>query len=159
VKTFTRFGVAVSILVVIPGAHAPQRARAGYGSSVVEETDMTKLTLVAVIALAGTLISGGVAGKWTMNVDTGSAHGIMTMGLTLEQNGKDVNGTFHSPHGDVAVTGEFADGTLKLSATAGDSEMSGTFTAKLGDDGTLDGYMSTSRGEMKFTAKRAEEQK
>ena len=61
---------------------------------------MTKLTIVAAIALVGTLASGGVAGKWTMNVDTGSAHGIMTMGLTLAQDGKDVSGTFHSPHGD-----------------------------------------------------------
>jgi hypothetical protein len=117
---------------------------------------MTKLAIMAAIALAGTIVSGGVAGKWTMTVDTGSAHGIMTMGLTLEQDGKDVSGTFHSPHGDVAVAGEFVDGTLKLSVTSADSDMSGTFSAKLRDDGTLAGYMSTSRGDMKFTAERAE---
>jgi hypothetical protein len=119
---------------------------------------MTKLTIVAAIALVGTLASGGVAGKWTMNVDTGSAHGIMTMGLTLAQDGKDVSGTFHSPHGDIVVTGEFVDGALKLSTTSSDSEVSVTFSAKLRADGTLAGYVTTSRGDMEFTAERAEQE-
>jgi hypothetical protein len=120
---------------------------------------MKELAIVAAIVLASVLVSSGVAGEWTMNVDTGSAHGIMTMSLTLKQDGKDVSGTFHSPHGDVAVTGEFVDGGLRLSVTSGNSDMSGTFSAKLLDDGTLAGYLSSSRGDMSFTAERAREQK
>lgn len=115
---------------------------------------MTRLSLFLAIALVAGAAAPGVSGKWTLTVDTGSAHGITTMGLTLTQDGKNVSGTFHSPHGDVKVTGEFADAALRLSTT-GNDEMSVTFHAKLRDDGALAGYMSTSRGDMKFTGERA----
>jgi len=98
--------------------------------------------------------ASGVAGKWTLTVDTGPAHGITTMGLALTEDGKKVGGTFQSPHGDVKVTGEFADGALSLS-TIGSDEMIVTFHAKMREDGTLAGYLSTPRGDMKFTAERA----
>jgi hypothetical protein len=116
---------------------------------------MTKLLIAVALSLAVTA-AGNVAGKWTMTVDTGSAHGITTMGLTLKQDGKTLSGTFHSPHGDLAVTGEFTEDTLRLSTSA-NAEMSVTFSAKLRDDGTLAGYLSTSRGDMKFTAEKARE--
>lgn len=116
---------------------------------------MTRLAIAAAIVMTVSVAAqGGVAGKWTMNVDTGPAHGVTTMGLTLEQDGKNVSGTFHSPHGDVAVRGELVDGALKL-ATSDTAELSATISAKVKDDGTLAGYMSTSRGDMEFTAERA----
>jgi ABC-type glycerol-3-phosphate transport system substrate-binding protein len=118
---------------------------------------MTKLAIAAVLAMTVSVAAQGVAGTWTMNVDTGPAHGITTMGLTLKEDGKSLSGTFQSPHGDIAVTGEFVDGALRLS-TADNAEMSVTFHAKLRDDGTLAGYMSTPRGDMKFTAERSKEQ-
>lgn len=117
---------------------------------------MMKLAIAAAIALATAVGAEGVAGKWTMDVDTGPAHGMTTMGLTLQQDGKQVTGTIQTPHGDVAVKGELVDGALRLS-TADSSEMSATLHAKLRDDGTLSGYMSTTRGDMKFTAKRADD--
>src|SRR5436309_2765044 len=59
-----------------------------------------------------------IAGNWTMSVD--SPHGAMTMGLALKQDGKTITGTFASPHGDLAIEGEFADPTLKLATTSHD---------------------------------------
>jgi hypothetical protein len=95
-----------------------------------------------------------VAGRWTMSV-RGGPHGDTPMGLTLEQNGKNVSGTFATPHGDnLQLEGEFAEGTLTL-ATPGGGESKITMTAKLKDDGTLDGYLSSQMGDMTWTARRA----
>ena len=97
-----------------------------------------------------------VTGKWTMTVDTG-AHGVRDMALTLKQNGKEVTGTFASPHGDMQVNGEFADGTLTLKTTE-HSQGSVSFNAKLKDSETLSGYISTPDGDLTWTAKRVKEQ-
>jgi hypothetical protein len=96
-----------------------------------------------------------VAGKWTLNVDAGP-HGATTMGLTLAQKGRKVTGTLASPHGDLAVAGEFADATLTLKTTADDAPAI-SCTAKLKADGTLEGFLSSERGDMKWTAKRVPE--
>jgi hypothetical protein len=99
----------------------------------------------------------GVAGKWTMSVD-GGPHGATTMGLRLEQKGKKVTGTFASPHGDVPVEGEFAEGALKLATVVtGGEGMRVTFNAKLKEGGTLAGYLSSEMGDMKWTAERVKE--
>ena len=76
------------------------------------------------------------------------------MGLTLKQEGTHVSGTFASPHGDMAVDGEFSEGTLKLSTTGGQTDSQITFEAKLKEDATLDGYVSSQMGDMRFTAQR-----
>ena len=97
-----------------------------------------------------------IAGTWTMSVD--SPHGAMTLGLALKQEGKTITGTFASPHGDLEIEGEFADPTLKLATTSHDSHFGDmTFNAKLKADGTLDGYLSSTMGDMKWTAQRAKE--
>ena len=71
----------------------------------------------------------GVAGRWTMSVN-GGPHGDATMGLALEQKGKQVSGTFATPHGDdLQVQGEFAEGTLTI-ATPGGGDSKITMTAK-----------------------------
>jgi len=96
----------------------------------------------------------GVAGRWTMSVK-GGPHGDATMGLALEQKGTQISGIFATPHGDdLQVQGEFAAGTLTL-ATPGGGDAKITMTAKLKDDGTLDGYMSSQLGDMTWTARRA----
>jgi hypothetical protein len=97
-----------------------------------------------------------VAGKWTMKVE-GSPHGVTTMGLALKQNGKKVTGTFASPHGDMPVEGKFEDATLTLATSGGDSQI--TFNAKLKDDGTLAGFLSSSMGDMTWTAERVKDGK
>ena len=98
--------------------------------------------------------AAGVAGRWAAAVK-GSPHGDITMGLDLAQEGKKVTGTFATPHGDnLQVEGEFVEGTLTL-ATPGGGDAQITMKAKLKDDGTLDGYLSSQMGDMTWTAKRA----
>jgi hypothetical protein len=95
-----------------------------------------------------------VTGSWTLNVQ-GGPHGATTMGLTLKQDGTAVTGTFASPHGDMPVKGEFVDGTLTLATTGDSSRM--TFNATLKEDDTLSGYVSSSMGDMTWTATRAKD--
>ena len=123
---------------------------------------IARLTLLAIVAAMPALAKAqhrqdapSVTGKWTMTVDTG-AHGVRDMALTLKQTGKDVTGTFASPHGDMQVKGEFVDGTLTL-ATAPEEHGSISFNAKLKDDDTLNGYISTPDGDLTWTAKRGKE--
>jgi hypothetical protein len=98
-----------------------------------------------------------VNGRWVLAVK-GGPHGDTTMGLTLKQEGKKVTGTFASPHGDVPVTGEFADNALDLATVIRNAdEPSVTFKAKLKDDATLAGYLSSQMGDMSFTAERAKD--
>jgi len=128
---------------------------------------MEKLArFIVIAALAGTIASLNaqtdkkatptVAGSWTMSVE--SPQGATAMGLTLQQEQKKVTGTFSSPHGDSRVEGEFADGTLTLATTAGDDHsVQATFTAKLKENGTLSGYVSSQMGDMPWTATRVKE--
>lgn len=98
--------------------------------------------------------SPGVAGTWTLSVDT--PHGPAAMSLVLAQDGRHVKGTFASPHGDLPVEGELVDGTLTLATTSTDPDaLKVTFTVKLDDHGTLSGYLSGPMGDMKCTAQRA----
>jgi hypothetical protein len=110
------------------------------------------LVTCAALAAAQHSSTASVAGTWTITVED-SPHGKLTMGLTLKQDGKNVSGTFASPHGDMPVTGEVADETLSL-ATAG-REI--TFTAKLTDHDTLTGVLSSEMGDMKWTATRVKD--
>jgi len=95
-----------------------------------------------------------LTGKWTLALQGPAVHGVTTMGLTLTQKKAQVTGTFASPHGDMHVEGEFSNGTLNLATTDAESDQQITFTAKLRDDGTLDGFMSSQMGDMKWTATR-----
>lgn len=97
-----------------------------------------------------------VAGKWIMTVDTG-AHGVRELALALKQAGKEVTGTFASPHGDMPVKGEFVEGKLTL-ATTEQAHGSISFNAKLKDDETLTGYISTPDGDLTWTAKRVKDE-
>jgi hypothetical protein len=95
----------------------------------------------------------GVAGRWTMNVK-GGPHGDMSMGLDLAQDGKKVSGTFATPHGDLQIEGEFVEGTLTI-ATPGGGDARISLTAKLQENGTLEGYLSSQMGDMTWTASRS----
>ena len=101
-----------------------------------------------------------VTGTWTMSVE-GGPHGAATMGLVLKQNGTKVTGTFASGHGpDQAVSGELVDGVLKLDTGGeGEGDHRIIFSAKLKDDGTLAGSLSSPVGDMRWTARRAKDAK
>lgn len=114
---------------------------------------------LAAMAMVVMTASPSLTGTWTMNV-TGGPHGDATMGLTLQQDGTKVTGTFASGHtADMPVSGEFKDGTLKLETQADTEGHSVIFTAKLREDGTLSGYISSPVGDMKWTAARADTKK
>jgi hypothetical protein len=113
---------------------------------------LTVLTVSPLAAQDKTTPAPDVTGKWTMTVHP-DPHG-MTMGLVLEQKGTKVTGTFNSPHGDIAVEGEFVDGQLTL-ATEGDTDSRITFNARLKTERTLAGYLSSPMGDMEWTAERA----
>ena len=107
--------------------------------------------LLAALGMVTMVAASSVTGTWTMSVQ-GGPHGDATMGLTLKQEGTRVTGTFASGHSpEMAVKGEFVDGALKIE-TDGDADHRITFTAKLKDDGTLAGYVSSPMGDMKWTA-------
>lgn len=101
-----------------------------------------------------------VTGAWTMTFSGGGAHGVQTMGLTLEQRGKSVTGTIATPHGDVPLGGEFKDDVLELATdSTGQDLPQMTLGARLLEDGTLDGYLSSAFGDMRWTATRRKERR
>lgn len=113
--------------------------------------------LLAAVALtaAATAAAPSVGGVWTMTVE-GSPHGNQTMELTLTQKDTKVTGTFVSGHmPDMDVAGEFVDGELHVATTDASEDHKIVFTAKLKDDGTLAGIVSSPMGDMKWTATRA----
>ncbi len=114
---------------------------------------------LAALAMVVMTAAPSLTGTWTMNV-TGGPHGDATMGLTLQQDGTKVTGTFVSGHApDMPVSGEFKDGALKLQTTADKDGNAVMFDAKLRDDGTLAGYISSPLGVMTCTATRADVKK
>ncbi|HXW05150.1 MAG TPA: hypothetical protein VD833_07960 [Vicinamibacterales bacterium] len=118
---------------------------------------MMSATVLAVITggavVAQERSAAGVAGRWTMTVE-GGAHGVMTMGMALEQEGEEVTGTFARFHGDMPVRGKFAGGTLELKTVSEDRDAPPiTFTARL-QDGKLTGHLSSAMGDMTWTATR-----
>jgi hypothetical protein len=112
---------------------------------------------VLTLALGARAAAPDVTGTWAVAVE--GPHGAASMSLVLKQDAKKVTGTFVSGHGpDLALAGEFADGTLKLeSADGGDSKV--IFNAKLKDDGTMAGYVSGPMGDMKWTGERVKDKK
>ena len=112
-----------------------------------------KMLMAVMVAALVTSSAATVSGTWSMSVD--SPHGNMKMSLTLKQDGTKVTGTFRGPMPDMDVTGTFENGTLKVE-TSDTAEHKILFSAKLKDDGTLTGYLSSDMGDMKWTAERAQ---
>jgi hypothetical protein len=94
------------------------------------------------------------SGKWTMSAET--PHGSIDFQLALKQDGAKLTGTFTTQAGEIPVAGEVANGVLTFKMT---QEPEGypalAFRAKIKDDGTMAGTMSSNNGDMAFTAKRA----
>jgi hypothetical protein len=111
------------------------------------------LVAVALGTAAGTAATG-VAGQWSLTVKGPAAHGDLTATLALKQDGKAVTGQFSAHGNEHQMKGEFVDGTLTLEATEGAPDRSLSINARLKDDGTLAGYLSSPMGDMAFTGKR-----
>ena len=95
--------------------------------------------------------AGPLAGTWNMSVD--SPHGSVGMTLVLQQEGKTISGTLTSGMGERTVKGQYADSTLSLETTD-DASNPWTVTGRLTAQGGLQGHVSASVGDMKFTAER-----
>jgi len=89
-----------------------------------------------------------VSGVWQMNVEAGH---VLQIGMELKQDGTKVTGTILMPtqhagqRQEVPLTGEFADGALKLGGTAeGGSEDTARIeiAAKMQKDGTMSGTLA-----------------
>ena len=94
------------------------------------------------------------AGKWTISAET--PHGAMDFQLALKQDGSKLTGTFTSQGGDIPVAGEAVNGVLTFKMTQDPEGFPAlAFRAKIKDDGTMTGTMSSDSGDMAFTAKRA----
>lgn len=101
-----------------------------------------------------TSTSPGVAGEWELAVKGPAAHGDLTAVMELAQDGSRVTGTF-TAHGKThTLAGRFDSGELSLETTDTPDDHTMTFTAKLKEDGTLAGYLSSSMGDMRWTASR-----
>jgi uncharacterized protein (DUF2147 family) len=117
---------------------------------------MLNTLALAFVLTAAVVAAPTVSGQWKLSV-SGGPHGNATMGLTLKQDGTTVTGTFVTGHADLPVTGEFVDGALKLESTSsGDSKI--ILSARLKEDGTLSGYVSSPMGDMTWTATRSTNQ-
>jgi hypothetical protein len=100
-----------------------------------------------------------VTGRWSGSIE-GTPHGTMSMSLTLKQDGQKVTGILTTDHtGDLAVEGEFVDGTLKLATASseGESQLHLTMSGKFKDNDTMTGYMSAQVGDMTWTAARVKD--
>ena len=93
-------------------------------------------------------------GTWMLSAET--PHGAMDFTLTLKQDADKLTGTFTSQAGDIPIAGEAAKGVLTFKLTkAPENYPALSFRARLKDDGTMTGTMSSDSGDMAFTAKRA----
>jgi hypothetical protein len=100
-----------------------------------------------------------VTGVWNMAVE---GDHVIPIGMELAQDGRSVTGKILLPTSrggrrEVALSGEFADGELTLAAIDEDANGDGPalkLRAKLADDGTLSGTLSSRHGEMKWSAER-----
>src|SRR2546423_966673 len=109
------------------------------------------------VALPAVSLEPTVDGKWIVSVHAPDHE--FGIGLELKQDGKKVTGTLMMPDGDVALTGEFADGALVLNGImegASSHGATGAFqmNAKLKEDGTRAGDIAIGKGRMVWSAER-----
>jgi hypothetical protein len=101
----------------------------------------------------------GVAGAWEMTVKGPAAHGDMTATMELEQEDSKVTGRLTAHGSTHALAGEFKDGELSLETTDTTADHEMTLKARLSEDGRLNGYLSSSMGDMQWTAARVDRAK
>ncbi|MGD8320421.1 MAG: hypothetical protein PVJ02_08205 [Gemmatimonadota bacterium] len=99
-----------------------------------------------------------VSGTWMLSWET--PRGAQTVTMTFKQDGTDVTGTAQLRMGEVPIKNGKIDGdqlTFVLELGRGDRTFSQTFTAAVKDDGTMEGTITTPRGENPFKGTRKED--
>jgi hypothetical protein len=117
-----------------------------------------RLILIITLAVSASALRAdekNVSGKWVMAVPE------MSFGMVLTQNGTKVEGTLESPHGPIALKGEFDHGAITLAgkSSGGDLLIELTATGKMETDGSLSGRLTSNVGDMPWTATRDGDQK
>jgi hypothetical protein len=116
-------------------------------------------TLALVVALAASIAAQqdskptDVTGTWVIEVESHQ------LGLELEQKGTAVEGTLYAMGDRLPLTGTYIDRQLVLKGVPMDDSQPPAagampITAKMLDNGTLEGELSARHGRMKFTAER-----
>ena len=100
-----------------------------------------------------------IAGAWELVVKGPAAHGDLTATMELEQTGSRVTGSFTAHGRSHKVAGQYSNRELSLSTTDTADDHSMSLTARLKDDDSLAGYLSSSMGDMQWTASRVKAQK
>lgn len=111
------------------------------------------------IAAQGSGKNESVAGAWELVVKGPAAHGDLTATMELEQDGSKVTGALTAHGRTHKLAGQFGNGELSLQTTDTPADHGMSLTARLKDDGTLAGYLSSSMGDMQWTATRTKSQK
>lgn len=102
------------------------------------------------------LAQGGVAGRWTLDVD--SPQGATKADLVLAVEGETVTGTIGSEMGESKFTGTVKDGTVTFSFDLAGPQGPMTITTKAAITGDeMKGEMDYGMGVAPFTGKRAEQ--
>ena len=116
-------------------------------------------TIALAIALAAAATTqqdpklNDITGTWVIEIESHQ------LGLEVEQKGTDVEGTLYAMGDRVPLTGTYIDRNLVLKGVPMDPSQpsepgAGPITAKMLDNGTLEGELSGRHGRMKFTAER-----
>jgi hypothetical protein len=126
---------------------------------IIVTTCMVVLTAALGLTAQESRKSNGVAGAWEVVIKGPAAHGDLTAAMELRQDGTKVTGSFVAHGNTHTLAGEFSKGELALQTTDTDADHSMTLNAKLAADGTLAGYLSSSRGDMAWTASRVKTQR
>ena len=119
------------------------------------------MTVGAVVLFAAATIAAqaqpaapDLTGKWTMKV-SGGPHGDAAMALALKQEGEKVSAQFNPGHGDeIPMSGTFVKGALALKSPANDEGQAITMKGTLKTDGSMSGFLSSSMGDMTWSATR-----
>jgi hypothetical protein len=91
-----------------------------------------------------------VAGRWNVSVEQ------MSIRLVLAQKGKKITGTLQNPHGgEIHLKGEFAGGKIRFSGASDDQSIKLSANGSLRGDGTLAGNLTSTMGDMAWSAVRA----
>ena len=120
------FGVAILVLMLGAGGAAQQ--------------DAARLT--------------DVTGTWVMNLESHQ------FGLELEQKDSNVEGVLHARGQRILLAGTYVDRKLVLKGERPEDQLphggsdAGPITARMLDDGTLEGELSTNRGRTKWIGER-----
>jgi hypothetical protein len=113
------------------------------------------ILVVGILAASNTYAqqSGSrIDGRWNVKV---SGHPGMSIVLEIKQDGRKLTGNFMIPdHGDLEMVGEFADGKIQLNSTE-NAFAQLSLVGNLSSDGSLAGNLTSTMGDMNWTATRA----